>query len=408
MSNNLTTVNLTGLGALRTVGQEQIAKDFAAAVGKGVPRITFGGSRFHLKDATGTKRTLEVLRLDVIIIKVRGSDNRAYWDKAFSADDAVGLPNCSSSDGVKPTGPVEGRPVIQIANTNETRPVRSCAECPKNQPGSANDNTTRKACHWHKRAVVYLSDDLGGQPYLLQLGAMSYSDKLGANAANAPRGFKNYAQFLMSHNLLPSSVVTRITFEPGATVPVVRFSIATDENGNAIGLSEDGQRKVVELYGSKDVNSLLDAEEAADVETPSADASVTPPTATAAPVEKAENGRPLLGANAELQSELEKLKIVDPEAYEEGKDWALHPGTDVTEALEWVKEAIAAVAPPLPAPPPAPAAPSKPTRPPSRKSKSTEAAPAPAVTTTPPAPAAGPSDDSSDVSKLLGLDNDDL
>ena len=272
--------------------------------------------------------------------------------------------------------------------------MRSCAECPKNQPGSANDNTQRKACHWHKRAVAYLADDLGGQPYLVQLGAMSYSDKLGAANANAARGFKQYAQFLVSHGLIPSAVVTRMTFDTSASVPVVRFSVATDADGNAIALSEDGQRRVEELYNSAEVNALLDAEDsdtepAATTDTPAPTALPSPPVAA--------NGRPAVGANAELMALLTELKKLDPTTHDEGYEWATHAGTDVTEALEWVRDAIAAATPVTPpAPPPTPAV-TKPQKPGAR-SKSTAAAPSA------PPPAAG----TASVAGMLGLDTDDL
>jgi len=413
--------------------QKSLVDDlYGAALKSGVPHISLNNGTFFVHDASGAKVAMPDRHLDVVIVRIKQKDNRTFWVKPMKPGEPATSPDCWSNDGVAPHAPEEGRPVVTDATTALPRAVRSCAECPKNVPGS-HLTGTGKACSWKKRVAVFLADDIGGQPLLLRVGSMSWTDKVDANY-RGPRTLKSYVQYLVANHRNPGMLVTRITFNPNNTVATILFAPATDASGSAMGLSAEAQTIILEAARGEEVARLMEVDGEGDaVEPPSVapppavtfaptpavmpvpTTPVAAPPAAVAPTPVAPKPvvppapprpvvKPLVSPN--IRSDFSTFVNVRMAQFmrefaaqwAENQAWALHEGTKEAEVVEWINDYLEpeVVGSDTPVAPPPVVAPPTPLKKPGRPPKVS----APAPTPPPPPPA-------DDFASLLGLDTPD-
>jgi hypothetical protein len=220
--------------------------------------------------------------------------------------------------------------------------------------------------------------------------------------------FSQYANYLRDNGAVPGQLVTRVVFNSHKSVNVTAFAFcpAVDGKGNLSVLSAEQQSALADALDSPEMKALLEGSEAggyttdvaapllaapvakpvaAPVAKPVA-APVAPPRATPAP---AVQGRYATGDKA-LAARVQEIPDAE---WATLKPWATHATTSEESFREYMDEMypVVDVAPPVVAPVVVDAVPERPpARPPGRPRK--PAAPVVAA--------------ASDISSMLGLDDD--
>jgi hypothetical protein len=167
-------------------------------------KISLKNKEFALPD--GQKGpTIEVVILDFVWFMVN-------YPGVYNSNDPK-KPNCFAvgRDNPEPKhGEVGLKPHPSSADPQGT----DCATCPKNEWGSAGTGRG-KACKNQRRLVVLAPDaDAGSEPMSVYVspGGLKYFDAYVARLQN-------------EHGLLPVQVITKISFDPNQTYPLLNFAL---------------------------------------------------------------------------------------------------------------------------------------------------------------------------------------
>lgn len=209
------------------------AEEFASVK---FPVISIKGSRFHVSrdgekvlvmrpKANATDPDEPATYIDTVILNIQKA--KTYYAEGY-VDGSDGKPDCFSNDGVTPDASVE------------TKQCSTCALCPHNVWGSGTNDkgeaTKGKACSDVQRVAVNIND-----PMLLRV---------------PPASLKNLAEMskqLSKKGVPLNGVVTRISFEPTASSPVLVFKpvgyVSADDFAKAQALMNDDL--VLAIVGKK-------------------------------------------------------------------------------------------------------------------------------------------------------------
>ena len=167
-------------------------------------RISIRGGRFRLvingEEVSKTDRP----ELDVIIAAGRKENSRIFYAKEYNSKEIV-PPDCWADDGITPSPKAENRQ------------ADTCANCPQNIAGSGKNGT--RACRYQKRLAVVLANDPGNGLFQLTLPSQSIFSKGDMDSM----GFDQYAKYIAGNGKNINMVVTRMSFDEDADVPILRF-----------------------------------------------------------------------------------------------------------------------------------------------------------------------------------------
>lgn len=183
----------------------KVTQNLAANLGSGaLPYISIKGNKFTFIDSTGEEEPAEGylakpdqngtvgVYIDVVLADFNEHTSKVYFEKAFDPNAESAPPDCWSDNG---TGPSRQAAKPQHA---------TCADCPKNQWGSAISNVSQKqvkACHdVQKIACVVPGDDI-----LFQLRV----------PPNSRSNLRDYNTRFNGQPFDMTDVITRIWFDPG-------------------------------------------------------------------------------------------------------------------------------------------------------------------------------------------------
>jgi hypothetical protein len=227
-------------------------------------RISLKGREFHIFKGGVEEGVLETKHADVVIVGAYPYVSRQYFDKAYEEGVAM-APACYSTNGITP------------AENSSARQADKCEACPQNVKGSSlNGEGKSKACGFFRRIAVILSGDPEFTIFQLDIKSMSLWND--GDASKGYFGFLEYAKKLSAHHIDPGLVITRLRFDPQASVPALQFQ--------AIGyINQEQAAKVVEMVEAGDVKPVLEVAMQAGGDTPAAvaPAQIAPPTKAPAP-----------------------------------------------------------------------------------------------------------------------------
>jgi len=194
------------------VVQKGLDEDTLAVAGGGggdtTKRISIRGKNFH-KVVNGKEiSTVEDNHMNVIIVKMAHAAARTYYTETYQEGKKV-APACWSSDSRVPDPEVT------------TPQAKSCNECPMSVRGSGTGGTG-SACRLSWRIAVVLPNDPSGDVMQMVLPATSAFGK--EDSGKWP--FRPYIQMLANNNVSAGNVITRMQFDPKASVPKLYFSPA--------------------------------------------------------------------------------------------------------------------------------------------------------------------------------------
>ena len=144
--------------------------------------------------------------IDVIILAALPNISRVYYEAAYDPNATPTLPDCWSNLGDVPEAAAENK---QAA---------SCALCPQNVKGSA-DNGGR-ACRYQRRLAVLVVGDQQEDIYQLNIPAKSLFGKGVANTMP----FEAYNKFLVANGESADTVVTNVAYNLNAATMELVFT----------------------------------------------------------------------------------------------------------------------------------------------------------------------------------------
>jgi|VirMetMinimDraft_7_1064189.scaffolds.fasta_scaffold00786_11 hypothetical protein len=165
-------------------------------------KISTKGKEFTLPNGQKGKE-IEVVILDFVWFMVN-------YPGVYNANNPQ-QPNCFAVGRENPASG-ELKPHEDAADPQHT----DCKDCPKNQWKSA-PSGNGKACKNQRRLAVLPPDaDAGAEPMSLYV---------------SPGGLKHFDAYVSrlasEHNMLPVQVVTKISFDPDQTYPLLRFEMVS-------------------------------------------------------------------------------------------------------------------------------------------------------------------------------------
>ena len=199
---NLVPFNQAALPAHLQQAAGSAKANLIAATGTGggsVDSISIKGGRFHVVRSGQQPVTLELFKLQVIIVHANPGMTKAFFEGAWNPDADAEAPICSSDDGVTPRADIE-KP--QCA---------TCAACPQNQFGSKINPQTQKqtkACQDKKTVAVVTPGAAGGEILRLQIPAAS---------------LKDFGNYLRSLPVAYHYVITEVSFDTTVSYPKLLF-----------------------------------------------------------------------------------------------------------------------------------------------------------------------------------------
>lgn len=231
MSNNLMNVNINNLPA--HIRNMQATDEFGAGIGSGgldMPVLSIRGKEFRFR-YQGEETTTRSRSLECVLLRARPSVSKRFYEKAYSPG-SVELPDCFSTDGVRPDS--------NVPNPQSDK----CATCPHNQFGSKITDSGKpgKACSDYKRFVILpvMEGRLTSQPVVMDLSIMSLRKRRGDQ--REVMFAQEYAGALHRHGLPPYAVVTTLEFTD-AEYPQVAMGMSRlleeDESAEVLRLRED-------------------------------------------------------------------------------------------------------------------------------------------------------------------------
>lgn len=168
-------------------------------------RITMKGNRFTLKVGNTQEKTLEVLKLPVIIVGAHDYVSRSWYATKYNPA-VKARPDCYSADGITPNP------------QSAKRQADQCAICPQNQKGSS--ETGGKACAFFKRLVVLIAGK--SAPFIVDVKGMGIFGS--GDTTNGKYGLTEYSKLLAGKGINPSLVITELTFDTAVSVPKLFFT----------------------------------------------------------------------------------------------------------------------------------------------------------------------------------------
>ena len=215
---------------LRNLGTDEATKALAGnkatkAAGSSMKRISIKAGVFRMIVDGKEVAQNEDRAMPIIIAAAAANDSRTYYGKAFVEGQAVSAPDCWSNDGKTPDAKAE--------NPQASR----CLDCPQNIKGSGNGDS--RACKYSRRLAVLLENDPTQSVYQLTLPSNSLW-----GSESGKLGIKPYAEFLGSHGLGVTHVVTEMRFDTASSSPKLHFKATrplTEEE--IVGVIESGKSK---------------------------------------------------------------------------------------------------------------------------------------------------------------------
>jgi hypothetical protein len=253
---------------LRNLGTDEATKALAGnkatkAAGSSMKRISIKAGVFRMIVDGKEVAQNEDRAMPIIIAAAAANDSRTYYGKAFVEGQAVSAPDCWSNDGKTPDAKAE--------NPQASR----CLDCPQNIKGSGNGDS--RACKYSRRLAVLLENDPTQSVYQITLPSNSLW-----GSENGKLGIKPYAEFLGSHGLGVTHVVTEMRFDTASSSPKLHFKATRP-------LTEEEIVGVIEAGKSKESQRAIGATSAemdgAKLAAPKAEVT-PPPEIEAAPVVK--------------------------------------------------------------------------------------------------------------------------
>ena len=188
---------------LQGVELDETTKALAGGVGGG-KRISIKGSVFRMISGGEEVATNEDRAMNIIIVKASPTVGRVFYKGQYKEGENAS-PVCWSADGVKP------------AAEAPKKQSDKCAGCPMDVKGSGQGDS--KACRYQQKLAAVLDGDVEGDVYEIALPATSIFGK--ADGDKMP--LKAYAQFLASHNVPVTAVVTEMRFDTKSPTPKLHF-----------------------------------------------------------------------------------------------------------------------------------------------------------------------------------------
>ena len=232
---------------LKNLGADEATRALAGnkstkAAGSTMKRISIKAGVFRMIVDGKEVAQNEDRAMPIIIAAAAAHDSRTFYGKAFVEGQAVTAPDCWSNDGKTPD--------VKAENPQAVR----CLDCPQNIAGSGQGNS--RACKYSRRLAVLLENDQTGAVYQLTLPSNSLW-----GSENGKLGIKPYAEFLGSHGLGVTHVVTEMRFDTASSSPKLHFKATrplTEEEIVGVveaGKSKEAQRAIgatpAELDGAK-------------------------------------------------------------------------------------------------------------------------------------------------------------
>lgn len=155
--------------------------------------------------------------MNVVIIAAAPKESRTFYAKQFVEGQQVTAPDCWSNDGNAPDPKAENPQ------------AKRCIECPQNIAGSGQGNS--RACKYSRRIAVLLENDQKGEVFQLTVPSNSLW-----NSDNGKLGLRPYAEFLGSHGLGVTSVVTEMRFDTASSSPKLSFKATRPLTEDELGL----------------------------------------------------------------------------------------------------------------------------------------------------------------------------
>jgi hypothetical protein len=142
--------------------------------------------------------------MPVIIVAASAKESRTFYGKQFVEGQAVTAPDCWSNDGNAPDPKAENPQAVR------------CLDCKQNIAGSGANNS--RACKYSRRVAVLLENDQKGEVFQLTIPSNSLW-----NSEGGKLGIRPYAEFLGSHGLSITQVVTEMRFDTASSSPKLSF-----------------------------------------------------------------------------------------------------------------------------------------------------------------------------------------
>lgn len=182
------------MGAQKTGGNTSTGKRIS--IRGGVWRMVIDGQEVASKDDR---------HIEVVIVAAAPKDSRKFYAGAYEEGQGSKAPDCWSVLG-------------DVPDQRSKNPQASrCFECPQNMKGSSGRGDSR-ACKFERRLAVVQADDQRGEIFQITLPASSLW-----SSDNGKLGIKPYAEFLGSHGLNVTQVVTEMRFDTQATGQKINF-----------------------------------------------------------------------------------------------------------------------------------------------------------------------------------------
>jgi len=253
---------------LRNLGTDEATKALAGnkankAAGSSMKRISIKAGVFRMIVDGKEVAQNEDRAMPIIIAAAAPHDSRTFYAKRFEEGQTVSAPDCWSNDGKIPDA--------KAVNPQAAR----CLDCPQNIAGSGQGNS--RACKYSRRLAVLLENDPTHAVYQITLPSNSLW-----GSENGKLGIKPYAEFLGSHGLGVTHVVTEMRFDTASSSPKLHFKATRP-------LTEEEIVDVIEAGKSKEAQRAIGATAAeldgAKLAAPKAEVT-PPPEIEAAPVVK--------------------------------------------------------------------------------------------------------------------------
>ncbi|ETD67177.1 hypothetical protein V757_11655 [Pelistega indica] len=350
---NLQTFSQAALPAHLATTQSSLTSAMNAGFSGGFNRISIRNSKWNAIKNGQVIQQSSAEFIDVVIVDIQSAIGRIYYNTQYVRDSKI-KPACFSNDGITPDPRAETKPVVFLSD-GTSRPVKSCAECPNNIRGSGQNGG--RACGYVRRIAVVLADDLAGDVYTLDVKALSlFGD---GNPALHQYSLRGYANFLATipgtKGVPPNALVTRLSFDPSESVPVLRFGPSPGSANRATWLTAEEFARIEHRRTEQDVRNMMEtaADEAVDddanLDTPKPVSTPVAPSAPAIPAPPSEIAvppappvAPVPPAPAAAKSvRIEKRIVEEPALMEnhpsvpaEWKAWATTPGVTREQVAE--------------------------------------------------------------------------
>jgi hypothetical protein len=247
------------MGAQKTGGNTSTGK-----------RISIKGGVWRMVVDGQEVATNEDRHMNIVIVAAAPKDSRKFYAGAYEEGQGAKSPDCWSVLGDVPDA--------RAKNPQASR----CFECPQNAKGSSGRGDSR-ACKYERRLAVVLENDQRGEIFQITLPASSLW-----SSDNGKLGIKPYAEFLGSHGLNVTQVVTEMRFDTQATGQKINFKAVRPLEPEEItlvrelGKKPDAQRAIgslaAELDGVKLPAPAVEEAEVVEVKAKTVEPKIKEPT----------------------------------------------------------------------------------------------------------------------------------